>query len=86
MTPLKIILDGTDVNDPNVEVGKYAGKLIREGKLTQVMAMPQGMVGGRTSIALTMELSDGSVVFAETSLRLFRTAALAFHARYGDEE
>jgi len=62
-----------------------SGRKILKATLTSVGALPHGMTSGRTSVALRIELNDGSVVFAETSLRLFQQAAAAFTGRYGLE-
>jgi hypothetical protein len=49
-----------------------------------IAALERGMVGGRPSVALGIVLPDGRWVFAETSLRLFLTAADVLKARFGD--
>lgn len=50
-----------------------------------VTALAGGMTSGRTSVMLRLDLPDGRVVLAETSLRLFLMAAAGLRARYGDE-
>lgn len=50
-----------------------------------VTALAGGMASGRTSVALRIDLPDGRVVLAETSLRLFLLAADMLRACYGDE-
>jgi len=50
-----------------------------------VTALAGGMASGRTSVALRLDLPDGRVVLAETSLRLLLAAADALRARYGAE-
>lgn len=50
-----------------------------------ITALAGGMVSGRTSVMLRLDLPDGRTVLAETSLTLFLTAADALRARYGDE-
>jgi hypothetical protein len=50
----------------------------------RVSALEAGMESGDPSIMIGIELENGEVVMAETSLRLFLTAADAFRARYGD--
>jgi hypothetical protein len=42
-----------------------------------------GMTSGKPSISFAITLPDGKVVFAETSMRLFHTAAKAFASKYG---
>lgn len=43
-----------------------------------------GMTNGAPAVVTVIELPDGRVVFAETSLALFLTAADVFKDRYGD--
>lgn len=43
-----------------------------------------GMVSGKPSVGIRVNLPDGRVVIAQTSLRLFLTCADALKARYGD--
>jgi hypothetical protein len=47
-------------------------------------ALRGGMQSGAPSVAMRLELDDGSVVLAETSLVLFLSAADALRARFGD--
>lgn len=49
-----------------------------------VAGLAKGMKGGAPSIAIRVDLPDGRVVIAETSLKLFLTAADMLKARYGD--
>lgn len=49
----------------------------------QVAALPGGMAGGGTSVALRIDLPDGRTVLAETSLKLFAFAADALVKMYG---
>jgi hypothetical protein len=58
---------------------------VREGRLTDLAALPGGTVGGRASAAIVGKLKDGSYAFIQTSLRLLLDAATAFRARYGVE-
>ncbi len=78
-TVLEIILDGEGA------APELQGKKIHRANLHKVMALPGGMRGGRTSVALIIPLEDGSVVMAETSLRLFQQASAAFTGKYGSE-
>ena len=50
-----------------------------------ITALPHGMKSGLTSIGICIELPDKSWVFAQSSLRLFLSAADAIRAKYGDE-
>lgn len=63
-----------------------ADKRIHHASLDSVSALAGGMSSGAASVALRCTLEDGSVVYAETSLRLFLAAARAFAARYGWDE
>ncbi len=51
----------------------------------EVAALSGGMVTGRPSVAFRIDLPDGRVVIAETSMRLFLSAADMFRARYKRE-
>ena len=55
-----------------------------EASLVDVAVLPRGMASGRPSVAIRLHLEDGSTVIAQTSARLFVTAARAIHARYPD--
>jgi hypothetical protein len=48
----------------------------------RIAALRGGMQSGRTSLAIRLDLPDGSTVIAETSLALFTHAAAAFVARF----
>lgn len=50
----------------------------------QMSALPGGMASGAPSIAIRLDLPDGQVIIAETSLKLLLTAADVFKAKYGD--
>jgi hypothetical protein len=50
----------------------------------EIAGLAGGMVSGKPSIAIRLDLDDGSSVVAETSLALFLMAADAFKAKYGD--
>lgn len=65
----------------------------REGKLLEAMGerggiafagLDGGMVSGRASVSIRIDLPDGRVVLTETSLRLFKAAADALAAKYPD--
>lgn len=59
-------------------------KIVVADKTMRIGVLPGGMASGKPSVELLIELGDGSVVFAETSLILLQTAVRAFTARYGD--
>lgn len=50
----------------------------------RVAVLEGGMESGKPSIALRIDLPDGKSVIAETSARLFCTAARTIMARYPD--
>jgi hypothetical protein len=77
-TVLNIVLDG-DGKFPQLANAKS-----RPVKELTVTSLDAGMKSGDPSVAFVVELVDGSYVFAETSLKLFLTAADALKARYGD--
>lgn len=79
MIHMGIILDG-DGAWPDL-----GEKTVHKTTVDSVTALAAGMVSGNTSVAVRVNLPDGSVVIAETSLRLFLGAAAAFRARYGDQ-
>jgi hypothetical protein len=47
-----------------------------------ITALAGGMASGNASVMLRLDLPDGRVVLAETSLRLFLLAADALRAQY----
>lgn len=49
-----------------------------------IVALPHGMRSGKPSVAIRVDLPNGEVVVAETSLALFLTAADGLKAKYGD--
>lgn len=78
MLEIDIVLDGNnawpDLQDRGVhEVQKLA-----------ITALDRGMASGKPSVAIRLDLEDGTVVVAQTSLVLFLSAADALKARYGD--
>lgn len=50
-----------------------------------VSALSGGMTSGKPSVMLRIDLPDGRVVLAETSMALFLATADALRARYGHE-
>jgi hypothetical protein len=54
------------------------------GELRGVAALPRGTVSGKPTVTFRVDLPDGTVVLAETTLSLFLSAADAFKARHGD--
>ena len=80
MTGLRVELDPEKAGIPEM-----AGKQVREGRIAVVSGLSNGTSGGKPSAALIIELADGTVVFAETTMSLFLTAATALKARFGEE-
>lgn len=57
---------------------------VAKGERVAMAALGAGMVSGAPSVTIRIDLPDGRVVLAATSLKLLLTAADAFRARYGD--
>ena len=47
-------------------------------KIVSIARLPAGMQSGLSSVSVRIDLPDGKVVVAETSLALLRNAVLAF--------
>lgn len=58
---------------------------IGNGGHMEVAGLRGGMTSGRPSVMFRIDLPDGRVVMAETTMRLFLMAARAFDIRYGAE-
>ena len=82
MPVLDVIVEGDncwpDLLDKEV---LYLGAEARIG----LAALAGGMASGRPSVSIRINLPDGRVVWAQTSLRLLQVAVGAFTARYGDQ-
>lgn len=52
-------------------------KCIAEGELTAVGLLRHGTTQGNATVSMVITLTDGSQVFAQTTWRLFHTAARA---------
>jgi hypothetical protein len=64
-----------------------ADKMDRVIHLTEeftIAALERGMVSGRPSIVIRIDLPDGSVVLQETSVRVFLAAAAGIRGRFPD--
>ncbi len=81
-TGLRVILEG-DGCWPDLNELRDAGKLHHVNEGLEIARLPGGMSGGRSSVSIRVPLPDGSVVMAETSMRLFLGAAQAFQAKEG---
>lgn len=77
MEKLIINLDGD-----NILAGFPAEKVVHTKTFT-VTSLSGGMSSGAPSVAIILDLPDGRKVLAETSLRLFLSAARALRAKYG---
>lgn len=82
MPALTIVMDGDkawpDLRDKKIlHLGNDAPPL-------QVAVLAGGMASGKPSVTLRVDLPDGRTVLAETSARLFVSAARAITARYPD--
>jgi hypothetical protein len=81
MLGLEIHVDGEGCW-PDIAEKKMTVRHITNGM--QIAGLPGGLKSGKPSVAIRIDLDDNEVVFAETSLVLFLTAADALKARYGD--
>lgn len=75
--PLSIIFEEPawpDLDPNNVTLAEPMG----------VAILARGMGSGKPSVAFRIDLPDGKTVLAQTSARLFCTAARAVMARYPD--
>lgn len=80
MLALEIILEEPawpDLGEEFIHLGNSASAI-------GITCLSRGMSSGAPSVALRLDLPDGRVVIAETSLKLFLTAADIFKAKYGD--
>ena len=81
MPALTVILDGD---------GAYPDLLEKRDKIVHVTTpfsvsrLKHGMESGKSSVMFRIDLPDGRIVMAETSMALFQNAASAF--RIADEE
>lgn len=75
MTPFQIILDGDNAY-PELKEGGFL-----PGQIVGVCRLPMGTGGGRSAIVFRIQLEDGSVVLAQTTLRLMESAMVAVRAR-----
>lgn len=61
-----------------------AGKTVVKSDDIEMAALARGMTSGRPSVTIRVNLPDGTVVIAQTSLQLLMTAVDAFRAAHGD--
>lgn len=76
---LKLEGDGAwpDLLQNTVRVVDYQGPI-------DMVVLPEGMTSGKPSVALRLDLPDGTVVIVQTSLAILQTAMGAIKGRYGD--
>ena len=73
---LRVIVDG-DSAWPDLKTKK----IHHVTKGLQVAGLRDGTVAGQPSVAIRIDLPDGSVVIAETTLRLFAAAGVVLKAK-----
>lgn len=85
MPELTILLPGhrSELLAAAVEADKLT-QLNQDAEM-QITGLPDGMQSGKPSVAFVFELPDGTVLFAETSWRLFATAFWSLASSFGDE-
>ena len=78
MVPLDVIFDEPAWPD-------LAGKAaVADGSIAGLAVLKGGTTSGRPSVALRIETKYGQTVIAQTTARLFCTAAKAIMAKYPD--
>lgn len=83
-TVMKVILEG-DGAWPDLREATRDGRVIHldhGSPPIQVAYLPEGTVRGEPSVTIRVDLPDGRVVLAETTLALFLQAADLFRARH----
>lgn len=72
MIPLEVFTHGDecwlDLKEKGFITGQFVG----------IARLPGGTVSGRSSVTVRIELPDGRIVLAETTLRLLKNAVAAF--------
>lgn len=71
------------MNAEQMGLGTDPKDVIIADKNMSIGVLPSGMTSGKPSVSMIFDLPSGEKVFAETSLRLFLTAARAFASVYG---
>lgn len=77
---VEVLADGTGAL---ASIGQHSR--IRRARITHMLALPGGMVGGRASVGIVGRLKDGSYALLETSLRIALLALRQWEAHYGVE-
>lgn len=84
MPVMKVILDEPTWPDLEAKADRLTWLTENEREPIQIGALEGGMIDGRPSVAIRIDLPDGRIVVAETSLRLFQVANAALLGRFGD--
>jgi hypothetical protein len=84
MVALKIELEGDGIYPDLIGQEHRIIHLGNDAPPIGISGLPGGMTSGKPSVMLRIDLPDGRVVMAETTLRLLLTAADAFRTHYGD--
>lgn len=84
MVPMRILMDVE--KDPIFSDAEDSKRLAPEAlsAVSAVGILTDGMKSGLPAVIVRVDLPDGTFVVAQTSLRLFQAAAIAFKARYGE--
>jgi hypothetical protein len=80
MPSLTLKLNG-DGAWPDLRVKPFV-HLRDDGPAIEIAVLNSGMSSGRPSVAIRLDLPDGTTVLAQTSARLFCSAGRAIAARY----
>jgi len=84
MQVLQVILDGEGCW-PDLEEKSFQVVHLGNGApAIQMAGLHEGMTSGKPSVSIRLDLPNGTIVVAETSLALLLTAADALKAHYGD--
>jgi hypothetical protein len=86
LTHLPLFIHG-DSAWPDLTAKRDTGLLVNvmdEDGALELAALPQGTVGGRTTVTIRVNLPGGRVVLAQTTLRLLKAAVRAFEAAHGE--
>lgn len=84
MPAMKITLDGDRAWPDLGSLVCQGGPPVQVTEDVEIVTLAGGMTSGAPSVAIRLNLPDGSVAIAQTSLALLLTAADAFRARHGD--
>ncbi len=84
MASLTMIMDGDNCWPDLKDKMDKVIHLANDAPPLQIALLDKGMTSGRPSVTLRIDLPDGRVVLAETSLRLFASAGRAFASKYPD--